>query len=67
MPSGLAPVRLPITEVAVLFLLSLACTKDGILGDDTAADKELLGILIAPESLIVPIGSTAQLLSLIHI
>ena len=61
MPSGLAPVRLPITEVAVLFLLSLACTKDGILGDDTAADKELLGILIAPESLIVPIGSTAQL------
>ena len=45
----------------MLFLLSLACTKDGILGNDPEADKELLGILIAPESLIVPVGSTAQL------
>lgn len=42
-------------------LLALGCTKDGVFSDDTGSDKELLGILLAPEELIVPVGGTAQL------
>lgn len=45
-----------------LLLLSLGCSKAGLSGDDTGTfDKDLLGILILPESMVVPIGTEAQL------
>jgi hypothetical protein len=45
-----------------LLLLTTAC-KDGLVDDTGSFDQELLGILIQPEEVVVPLGQDAQLVA----
>ncbi len=46
-----------------LLLCSAACTRGGTHDDTAEWDQELLGILIQPEQVIVPVGDEAQLIA----